>query len=93
MLKLSVSSLRSPEMALVKEELTQDADSKKIEQEFEEYQAKLKQQKEDWAREHPDQVCSCLLEVILQKCSRHIANRFIVLNKISIHYFLFPDQT
>ena len=72
MLKLSVSSLRSPEMALVKDELTPDADSKKIEQEFEEYQAKLKQQKEDWAREHPDQVCHFLL-VVLQKCL-HIAN-------------------
>ena len=56
-LKLSVSSLRSPEMGLVKDQSTEDnPDSRKIEEEFEQYQAKLKQQKEDWAKEHPDQV-------------------------------------
>lgn len=55
-LKLAVSSLRSPEMALVKDDQIEDPNAKKIEQEFEEYQKKLKQQKEDWAREHPDQV-------------------------------------
>ena len=31
-------------------------DSKKIEQEFEQYQEKLKQQKAEWEKEHPDQV-------------------------------------
>ena len=55
-LKLSVSSLRSPEMAEVKDDNSYDSESKKIEAEFEEYQKKLKQQKEDWAKEHPDQV-------------------------------------
>ena len=56
-LKLSVSSLRSPEMALVKDPSTEyNAESKKIEEEFEQYQAKLKQQKEEWEKEHPDQV-------------------------------------
>ena len=57
-LRLGVSSIHSPEMAQVKDDLTEDPDSKKIEQEFEEYQKKLKQQKEDWAKEHPDQVGS-----------------------------------
>ena len=55
-MKLSVSSLRSPGMAEVKDDLTYDTESKKIEAEFEEYQKKLKQQKEEWAKEHPDQV-------------------------------------
>ena len=56
MLKLSVSSLRSPENAQVKKASTDDADSKKIEEEFEQYQEKLKQQKAEWEKEHPDQV-------------------------------------
>ena len=54
-----MSSLRSPEMALVKDPSSEDnEDSRKIEQEFEQYQAKLKQQKEEWQKEHPDQVCN-----------------------------------
>ena len=55
-LKLSISSLRSPENAQVKNAAGDDADSKKIEEEFEQYQEKLKQQKADWEKEHPDQV-------------------------------------
>merc|ERR1712141_943320 len=56
-LKLSVSSLRSPETAQVKDPSSAEReDSKKIEQEFEQYQEKLKQQKADWEKEHPDQV-------------------------------------
>ena len=52
-----MSSLRSPEMALVKDPSAEEnQDSKKIEEEFEQYQAKLKQQKEEWEKEHPDQV-------------------------------------
>ena len=44
-------------MALVKDPSTEyNAESKKIEEEFEQYQAKLKQQKEEWEKEHPDQV-------------------------------------
>ena len=33
-----------------------EAESKKFEQEFEEYQKKLKEQKDKWAEENPDQV-------------------------------------
>ena len=55
-LKLSVSSLRSPENAQVNSPSSEDADSKKIEEEFEQYQEKLKQQKAEWEKEHPDQV-------------------------------------
>ena len=33
-----------------------EAESKKFEQEFEEYQKKLKEQKDQWAKENPDQV-------------------------------------
>ena len=55
-LKLSVSSLRSPDSDQVKNTATEDADSKKIEEEFEQYQEKLKQQKAEWEKEHPDQV-------------------------------------
>ena len=51
-----MSSLRSPENAQVKDPSTDDADSKKIEEEFEQYQEKLKQQKAEWEKEHPDQV-------------------------------------
>jgi hypothetical protein len=51
-----VSSLRSPDTAQVNDP-SSDTDSKKIEQEFEQYQEKLKQQKADWEKEHPDQVC------------------------------------
>ena len=55
-LKLITHSLRSPEMALVPEGVD-TADAQKFEQEFKEYQDKLKKQKDDWAKEHPDQVC------------------------------------
>ena len=56
-LKLSVSSLRSPEMAQAQDKAAANSeDSKKIEQEFEQYQEKLKQQKAEWEKEHPDQV-------------------------------------
>ena len=47
--------MRSPETAQVNDPST-DTDSKKIEQEFEQYQEKLKQQKAEWEKEHPDQV-------------------------------------
>lgn len=58
-LKLSVSSLRSPEMAQAQDKSAANKeDSKKIEQEFEQYQEKLKQQKAEWEKEHPDQVKS-----------------------------------
>ena len=54
--KFSVWSLRAPGTAQTPESLQQDSDAKKIEQEFEEYQKKLKEQKDQWAKEHPDQV-------------------------------------
>ena len=56
-LKFSTYSLRSPEMALVPDNVN-EADSQKFEAEFEEYQKKLKQQKEEWVEKNPDQVCS-----------------------------------
>jgi len=58
-LKLSVSSLRSPEIGEAPDPSSViDADSKKIEEEFEQYQQKLKTQKAEWEKEHPDQVKS-----------------------------------
>jgi len=54
-LKLITHSLRSPEMALIRDEVDSD-DAKKFEKEFSEYQEKLKKQKDEWAKEHPDQV-------------------------------------
>jgi hypothetical protein len=42
-------------MALVPDNAN-EADSKKFELEFEEYQKKLKQQKDDWVKQNPDQV-------------------------------------
>ena len=33
-----------------------DPEAKKIDEEFEEYQRKVKEQKEQWAKEHPDEV-------------------------------------
>ena len=42
-------------MALVPDAVN-EAESKKFEQEFEEYQKKLKEQKDQWAKENPDQV-------------------------------------
>jgi hypothetical protein len=58
-LKFSTYSLRSPEMALVPDNAN-EADSKKFELEFEEYQKKLKQQKDDWVKQNPDQVLNSL---------------------------------
>lgn len=49
-------------------------DSKKIEQEFEQYQEKLKQQKAEWEKEHPDQVNTVL--------SRYIYRVFYILAEI-----------
>jgi len=54
-LKFITHSLRSPEMALVPDSPADAVENKKIEAEFAEYQQKLKQQKDDWAKEHPDQ--------------------------------------
>ena len=54
-LKFSTSSLRAPEMAQASDAVN-EAESKKFEQEFEEYQKKLKEQKDQWAKENPDQV-------------------------------------
>lgn len=54
-LKFSTSSLRAPEMAQAPDAVN-EAESKKFEQEFEEYQKKLKEQKDKWAEENPDQV-------------------------------------
>jgi mannose-binding lectin 1 len=51
-LRFSVSSLRSPEMALVTDNLD-DPDSQKFEAEFEQYQEKLKVHKETWAKDNP----------------------------------------
>jgi len=54
-LKFVTHSLRSPEMALVPDQVdTQE--SKKFEAEFAEYQEKLKVQKDQWAKENPDKV-------------------------------------
>ena len=64
-MKLSVSSLRSPEMAQAQDKTAaNNEDSKKIEQGFEQYQEKLKQQKAEWEKEHPDQVNTELLRYI-----------------------------
>ena len=43
-----------------------EAESKKFEEEFDQYQAKLKDQKEAWAKEHPDQVGNDKSSVDLQ---------------------------
>ena len=56
-IRFSAYSLRSPEMALVPDNINEQ-ESKKFEMEFEEYQKKLKEQKDQWAKEHPDQVCA-----------------------------------
>ena len=53
-LKFNVFSLRSPEDA-VKE--IHDPESEKFDQEFNQYQDKLKLQKEQWAKENPEEVC------------------------------------
>jgi len=42
-------------MALVPDNAN-EVESKKFELEFEEYQKKLKQQKDDWAKQNPEQV-------------------------------------
>ncbi|TRY68820.1 hypothetical protein TCAL_12897 [Tigriopus californicus] len=53
-LKFSTSSLRTPGVGTVPD--VQDAESQKFEAEFEQYQKKLQGQKDQWAKEHPDQV-------------------------------------
>ena len=54
-MRFSTHSLRAPELALIPDNVD-DAESKKFEEEFEQYQRKLKDQKDEWAKEHPDQV-------------------------------------
>ena len=51
-LKFSVSSLRTPEQALVH---PQDPEAKKFEDEFDEYQKKLQGQKDQWAKDNPEE--------------------------------------
>lgn len=51
-LKFSVSSIRSPDQAIHQDA---DPDSKKFEDEFAEYQKKLAQQKDQWAKENPEE--------------------------------------
>jgi len=50
--KFSVYSLRSPELALKQEP---DTEAQKFEEEFEQYQQKLKQQKDQWAKDNPEE--------------------------------------
>ena len=52
-LKFNVFSLRSPDQAVTE---TQDPEAKKFEEEFEQYQQKLKQQKDQWAKDNPEEV-------------------------------------
>ena len=54
-IRFSTHSMRAPEMALVPDNINAE-ESKKFEEEFEQYQSKLKEQKEQWNKEHPDQV-------------------------------------
>jgi len=54
-LKFVTHSLRTPEMALIPDNVDAQ-ESKKFEAEFEEYQEKLKLQKDQWAKENPDKV-------------------------------------
>ncbi len=58
--RFSVNSLRSPEMALASDSV-HDAESQKFELEFEEYQKKLDQQKDEWAQQNPDKVAHKLI--------------------------------
>merc|ERR1711953_1019106 len=51
-LKLSVSSLRTLEEA---KKLDDDPDSKKVLHDFEEYEKKLKEQKDQWKKENPEE--------------------------------------
>lgn len=53
-LRFVTHSLRSPEMALVPDGLDAE-ETQKFNKEFDAYQEKLKEQKETWAKEHPDQ--------------------------------------
>jgi len=55
-LKFITHSLRSPEMALVPDNSADAAENKRVEDEFAEYQEKLKVTKDEWAKEHPDAV-------------------------------------
>ena len=64
MIKFSTYSLRSPEMALVPDNAN-EVESKKFELEFEEYQKKLKQQKDDWAKQNPEQVIQTVRKDII----------------------------
>ena len=50
--KFSVYSLRSPDLALKQEP---DTEAQKFEEEFEQYQQKLKQQKDQWAKDNPEE--------------------------------------
>jgi len=54
--KLSVWSLKAPGAAAQQPPQEQDPKAKEIDEEFEQYQKKLKEQKDAWAKEHPDEV-------------------------------------
>merc|ERR1711893_420500 len=54
-LKFNVFSLRSPDQAVTE---TQDPEAKKFEEEFEQYQQKLKQQKDQWAKDNPEEAAA-----------------------------------
>ena len=62
-LKFNVFSLRSPDQAVTE---TQDPEAKKFEEEFEQYQQKLKQQKDQWAKDNPEEV-SFSAKISIQK--------------------------
>ena len=56
-LKFATHSLKSPDAGgNAMPDAAAEAESKKFEEEFDQYQEKLKTQKEQWAKEHPDQV-------------------------------------
>merc|ERR1719334_2155243 len=53
-LRLVTHSLRSPEMALVPDSIDQD-EARKFDDEFQQFQKKNSEQKEQWMKEHPDE--------------------------------------
>jgi len=59
-LKFNVFSLRSPEEAVKQ---AHDPEAEKFDQEFNQYQDKLKQQKEQWAKENPEEAAKKAAEL------------------------------
>ena len=79
-------------MALVPDNVN-EADSKKFEAEFEEYQKKLKKQKDEWVKENPDSVGAFFILYFMTSFSKTLKLKSCIVMKCFCRSHDFPKAS